>query len=72
MGTFTWSLQQCLQLCHHVGRTARRALEVALRRETAGLEHCMNLRVDLHSNKLSSDAEAPEVTRGRAGKILKK
>ncbi len=37
-----FELQQCLQLCHHVGRTARRALEVALRRETAGLEHCVH------------------------------
>ncbi len=61
MGTFTWSLQQCLQLCHHVGLTARRDLKMTKDAELPRLEQSVELGIDLHRYEVTTDIEAPKV-----------
>ena len=62
METFTWSLQQCLQLRHHVGLTARRALKVTKDAELSRLEQSVELGVDLHRYEVvPTDTEASNV-----------
>ena len=61
METFTRSLQQCLQLRHHMGRTARRALKVTKDAELPRLEQSVELGIDLHRYEVITDTEAPKV-----------
>ena len=63
-------VQQCIQLRFHMRPTACSAVEDTVWRENAGPEHGMQFSSNPHADKICSDAEAPEVGRGRAGKIL--
>ena len=60
MGTFTWSLQQCLQLRPHMGWTARCALKVTKDAELPRLEQSVELGINLHRYEATTDTEAPK------------